>query len=135
MFVTPIVKSRWKIQTINRQKQVLVKSNISMPCSQSWFFIFDKKDYLFTVSQLKTLKRNYRLQTNAKKRLLVHKCRSGFCWRRRSLFFCILYYICWFFMWNCIKCIKSSEKKRKKKCIHRIWKTFKVIECMIVDRK
>ena len=31
-----------------------------MPCSQSWFFIFDKKDYLFTVSQLKTLKRNYR---------------------------------------------------------------------------
>ena len=31
-----------------------------MPYSQSWFFIFDKKDYLFTVSQLKTLKRNYR---------------------------------------------------------------------------
>lgn len=132
MFVTPIVKSRWKIQTINRQKLVLVKSNISMPCSQSWFFIFDKKDYLFTVSQLKTLKRNYRPM---QKKAFGPQMQIWILLEEEvTIFLHIVLHLLIFYV-ELYKVHQIFRKKRKKKCIHRIWKTFKVIECMIVDRK
>ena len=132
MFVTPIVKSRWKIQTINRQKKVLVKSNISMPCSQSWFLFSIRKDYLFTVSQLKKLKRNYRPMQ--KKAFGLQMQIWILLEEEVTIFLHIVLHLLIFYV-QPYKVHQIFRKKRKKKCIHRIWKTFKVIECMIVDRK